>query len=75
MRPGKFYFVHRNQLYFVQKCTVIEERIHTRKFLTGIPYNIKGKLVFVTPRKFLQIDELMKDGSAVDPLSIINENN
>ncbi|MCK5569076.1 MAG: hypothetical protein KAJ15_05125 [Spirochaetes bacterium] len=74
MRPGMFYFVHRNQRYFVQKCTVIDEYIHNRNFLTGIPYNVKGKLVFVTPRKFLQSDELMKDGSAVDPLSIVNEN-
>lgn len=74
MRPGMFYFVHRNQRCFVQKCTVIDEYIHNRNFLTGIPYNVKGKLVFVTPRKFLQIDELMKDGSAVDPLSIVNEN-
>ena len=74
MRPGMFYFVHRNQRYFVQKCTIIDEYIHNRNFLTGIPYNVKGKLVFVTPRKFLLIDELMKDGSAVDPLSIVNEN-
>ena len=74
MRPGMFYFVHRNKRYFVQKCTVIDEYIHNRNFLTGIPYNVKGKLVFVTPRSFLLIDELMKDGSAVDPLSIVNEN-
>jgi len=70
MRPGKFYFTYRGETYHVQKCTVIDEPVHTRRFFTGVPYAIRDRLVFVTPRKFLQIDELMKDGSAVDPLSV-----
>jgi methionyl-tRNA formyltransferase len=73
MRPGKFYFMHDNQKYYVQKCTVVNEHVHTRKFLTGVPYNVEGKLLFVTPKKFLRIDQVIKNGSAVDPLSIIDE--
>jgi len=73
MRPGKFYFMYQGQKYHVKKCTVVEEYVHTRKFLTGIPYDVEGKIFFVTPRKFLQIDEVMKDGLAIDPLAIVQE--
>jgi hypothetical protein len=31
---------------------------------------MNGKIVFVTPRKFLQIDELLLHGSSIDPVSI-----
>jgi methionyl-tRNA formyltransferase len=71
MRPGKFYFLHRGEKYFVRKCTVIDEPVHTRRFYPGVPYNMKGQLAFVTPNKFLRIDELLKAGSQVDPLSIL----
>lgn len=74
MRPGKFFFVHQNQRFYVQKCTIVDELVHTRKFLTNVPYNMDGRLVFVTPRKFLQIDEILKDGTKVDPVSILDEN-
>ena len=73
MRPGKFYFMYQGQKYHVKKCTVVEEYVHTRKFLTGIPYDVEGKIFFVTPRNFLQIDEVMKDGLAIDPLAIVQE--
>jgi methionyl-tRNA formyltransferase len=71
MRPGQFFFVYNNRKYYVKSCRVVEELVHTRKFLTNVPYNMDGKLTFVTPRKFLQIDEIMVDGKAVDPVSII----
>jgi methionyl-tRNA formyltransferase len=71
MGPGKFYFVFRGTRYFVGKCTIIDEHVHTRKFETGRPFNIKGTLVFATPRKFLRIDSLLRDGAEVDPLSIL----
>jgi methionyl-tRNA formyltransferase len=72
MRPGKFYFNYENKRFYVQKCTVVNELVHNRKFLTNIPYIMNGKLVFVTPRKFLQIDELTLNGSSIDPVSISN---
>jgi methionyl-tRNA formyltransferase len=71
MRPGKFYFTYGSERYHVHKCTVVNEPAHTRKFFPGVPYGIEGRLLFVTPNKFLRIDELMKNGSAVDPLSIL----
>jgi methionyl-tRNA formyltransferase len=71
MRPGRFYFIHGNEKYFVRKCTVIDEPVHTRRFYPGVPYNMKGQLAFVTPNKFVRIDELLKAGSPVDPLSIL----
>jgi methionyl-tRNA formyltransferase len=71
MRPGKFYFLHRGEKYFVRKCTVVDEPVYTRRFYPGVPYDMNGELVFVTPNKFLRVDELLKGGSPVHPLSIL----
>jgi hypothetical protein len=50
---------------------VVSEPLHTRKYYPGVPYNLGGRLMFVTPNKFLRIDELVNKGSMVDPLSIL----
>ncbi len=71
MRPGKFYFIYHETKYFIQRCLVVKEHVHSRKFSTGIPYAVNGKLVFVTPKEFLQLDELKVDGENIDPLSIL----
>jgi len=71
MRPGRFYFIYRDTKYFVKRCSVVKEHVQSRKFSTGIPHTVNGKLVFVTPRKFLQIDELIVEGEQIDPLSIL----
>ena len=72
MQPGKFYFLHRNKKYYVNKCNVIKEHVRVRKFSIGVPFVVKNKLVFVTPRKFLQIDGLIENGLKINPVSIIN---
>jgi methionyl-tRNA formyltransferase len=71
MRPGKFYFILNGSRYFVKDCRVISEPVETRKFASGIPFSLKNKLVFATPRNFLQIEALVKNGMEIDPLSII----
>jgi methionyl-tRNA formyltransferase len=71
MRPGMFFFSFQNQRFHVQKCSVVDEFVHTRKFLTNTPYNVNGELIFVTPRRYLRIDELLLNGTAVDPVSIV----
>ena len=70
MAPGKFYFEVKGERCFVTDCTVVDEHVHTRKFETGVPYPIEGGLVFVTPRKFLQVDGVILDGVRIDPLSL-----
>jgi methionyl-tRNA formyltransferase len=71
MGPAKFFFNFRGERYFVSACMVIDEHVHGRKFEIGVPFPIGGRLVFATPRKFLQIDGLVSDGSEIDPLSIL----
>ena len=50
---------------------VIDEHVKTRRFETGVPFAVNNKLVFATPRKFLQIDEVLKDDIKIDPLSLV----
>jgi methionyl-tRNA formyltransferase len=72
MRPGRFFFHYRGKRYHVQRCTVVDESVHGRRFITGVPYEMKGALIFVTPRKFLQVDVLLQEESHIDPLSILH---
>ncbi|MCK5570287.1 MAG: hypothetical protein KAJ15_11255 [Spirochaetes bacterium] len=71
MARGKFYFVLNGGKYYVQECTVIDEPVYTRRFEIEVPVNIGNQLVFVTPRKFFQIDKVLKNGVSVDPVSLI----
>jgi methionyl-tRNA formyltransferase len=72
MGPGKFFFTHRGKRYFVRACSVIDEHVYGRRFETGVPFQVGGRLVLATPRKFLQIDGLISGRSEIDPLSILN---
>jgi hypothetical protein len=72
MAPGKFYFSLKGEKYHVQKCTVIDEPVFTRKFEIEVPFNIDNKLVFATPRNFLQIDKIEKQGMEIEPISLID---
>jgi methionyl-tRNA formyltransferase len=72
MSPGDFYFTYQGQRYHVVNSTVVEELTKTRKYETGHPYVMNGKLVFVTPRRFLQIEQLLKEGKPIDPLGIVS---
>ena len=44
-----------------------------RKFVLRKPYQYRGKLIFLTPRDYLQIDEMEINGKKADPLSIAEE--
>jgi methionyl-tRNA formyltransferase len=71
MAPGKFYFVLNGEKCRVTKCSAVDEPVNTRRFRTGMPYAMNGRLTFVTPSKFLQIVQVEKDGSTVDPISLM----
>jgi methionyl-tRNA formyltransferase len=71
MAPGKFYFALKGGKYRVARCSVVDEPVNTRRFRTGKPYKMNGRLTFVTPRQFLQIDHVEREGSPVDPISLI----
>jgi len=72
MRPDEFYFLYNNKKYFVRSCSVINEPDDTRKYLLDVPYLINNKVTFVTPDKFLQINDVIRDGCEMDPKSIID---
>ena len=71
MAPGKFYFLMEGQKYGIQDCSIMEEPVKNRNFETGVPYVMNKKLVFVTPRKYLQVNEIIKDGKSIDPLLLV----
>jgi len=71
MAPGKFYFVHNGERYFVTKCSVIEEHRKTRRFFVSAPFAVNNKLVFATPRRFLRVESVIKDNREFDPISLL----
>ncbi len=70
MMPGKFYFVFQGQKYFVNDCSIQDEPGVTRRFTLRAPYFLNDKLVFATPRKFLQIESILSKGEEVEPLAL-----
>ncbi|MBC8388360.1 MAG: hypothetical protein H8E13_09985, partial [Actinobacteria bacterium] len=58
--------------YFIKDCSIIKEHIKTRKFVLKRPYKSKGNILFVTPRNYLKIEEIVtEDGKKVNPLKLI----
>lgn len=72
MMPGKFFFVYQDQKFHVKECSTVEESSYTRRFRLRVPFLLSGKLTLVTPRQFLQIDRVAKEGSDVDPLTLMD---
>ncbi len=70
MMPDKFYFTVEGVRYYVGRCSVKKEPGSGRKYILGKPYEHEGKLIFLTPRNYLQIDEVSRDGNKIDPLTI-----
>jgi methionyl-tRNA formyltransferase len=70
MMPGKFYFVFQGEKFFVNDCSIQNEPGVTRRFTLRAPYLLNEKLVFATPRKFLQIESILSNGEEVEPLSL-----
>jgi methionyl-tRNA formyltransferase len=72
MMPGKFFFNYQDRKYYIKECSLAKESLFTRNFRLRVPCIFEGKLTFVTPRMFLQIDKIVIDGRDEDPLSVIN---
>jgi methionyl-tRNA formyltransferase len=73
MVPGKFYITVGGEKYYIFKSSVIKQPASGRKYELRKPYEYKGKLIFLTPRDYLQIDSLEKEGKKIDPLSVAEE--
>jgi len=71
MLPGKFYFVLKNEKYFVHDCRTIDEPLKTRKFMLNKPYLINRDIAFVTPQKIFAIKKIFKDGIDFNPLGLL----
>lgn len=59
VKPNKFYLVLNGTQYPVAACQAIDEPTTSRNFKLNTPYNLKGKLVYMTPNQWLQVDELI----------------
>jgi methionyl-tRNA formyltransferase len=73
MMPGRFTFALGGRRYGVTKCAAVDEPVRTRRFRTGVPYDMDGRLTFVTPRKFFRVDEVVEGGRVFDPISLLQE--
>jgi methionyl-tRNA formyltransferase len=71
MAPGKFCFVLKGERYFVARCSLVAEPGNARRYFINAPFVLKNKLVFATPRRFLQMDSILKGGREIDPLLLI----
>jgi methionyl-tRNA formyltransferase len=56
VKPNKSYIVLNGEQYPVAQCTAIDEPTTSRNFKLNTPYECQGKLVYMTPNRWLQID-------------------
>ncbi len=71
MAPGKFYFLLNGEKFFVTGCSVIKENQNSRRHFVRTPFAVNDKLVYATPRRFLQIESVTRDGREFDPISLL----
>jgi len=71
MLSGKFYFILEGNRYYVNRCRIIDEPLKTRKFRLNIPYLVDDAVFFVTPRKCLVIEEVIKDEKLINPKNLV----
>jgi len=71
MLPGRFYVVLNNEKYFLDDCRAVDESVNTRKFKINKPYFIDRKVVYVTPRQYLEIKKVHKDGADFKPVDLL----
>ena len=71
MMPGKFYFKINEDKYFIDECSVIKEPQKGRKYELRKLFKLDKKIVFLTPKHYLQIDRIKKDNKKVDPFSLL----
>ena len=60
MLPGKFYYLWNEEKYYVEDCSIIKESKNNRKYIFRKPLEHDGKIIFLTPRHYLQIDRVSK---------------
>jgi methionyl-tRNA formyltransferase len=70
MMPGKFYFKLNNEKYFIDECTVVKEPQSGRKYELGKLFELNKKVIFITPKYYLQIDKIKNNNKEIDPLSL-----
>ena len=58
MKPHSFYVEYDGARFYPTKYSVIDEPTTSRNFKLGTPYRYKGSVVFVTPDKWLKIDQV-----------------
>jgi methionyl-tRNA formyltransferase len=70
VKPNKSYIVLNGEKYPVSKCTAIDEPTTSRNFKLNTPYECNGNLVYMTPNKWLQIDQLIQDDEPCSGLQV-----
>ena len=73
MKPFKSYIVLNGNHFPVYECQAIDEPTTSRNFKLNTPYECNGKLVYMTPNKWLQIDQLMIEDKPYPALELAKE--
>jgi len=73
VKPYKSYIVLNRNHYPVHECQAIDEPTTSRNFKLNTPYECNGKLVYMTPNKWLQIDQLMLEDKPHPALELAQE--
>ena len=58
MMPGRFYYIWDGKRYYVGDCAVIKEPKKNRCYNFRTPIDNDGKIIFLTPRNYLQIERI-----------------
>ena len=71
MMPEKFYFSFNNKKYYVKECSVVKEPEIGRFYNLRKPFLYNNKITFITPKYYLQIERLIRNGKEIDPISLL----
>jgi methionyl-tRNA formyltransferase len=75
MMPGKFYINLKNQKVYISDCKVAAEFTLKRKFVSGEPIIFDNKVLFVTPRGYLEILSINNSTGKNDLTKLFNHFN
>ena len=70
VKPNKSYIVLNGTQYPVCACSAIDEPTTSRNFKLRAPYDCNGKLVYMTPNQWFQVDQVLVDGEPQPGLEV-----
>jgi methionyl-tRNA formyltransferase len=72
MMPDRFYIKLKNEKIYIADCKIVKEFSLKRKFVSGEPMIFDNKVMFVTPRGYIEILKIKNGSEKTDLLKSFN---